>query len=292
MQGNIENVNPNALEQQRLNQLSMDEGFVPSQASNAHIARKAANDKSQGATQEKNVNQPTTALDTIAQKEPVNGSNPSTVTVNGQVIYQQTPIGPGEPELAAPTVTLNNEAVEEVNTYLNSTVLTTLTEALELMALSMQKQKIIDKTTELKLADLTYKMAVASADLTIQLGKLEQMEHIWKGITVIAAGVATGFAAKYLPQSGTAAGANKMMFYEIMKSFANAASEFVSAGYALPKATLQALKQIKDQCIQLLMANKESSAAQAKEDQDNLDRIIQSIQDVISKQKRAFEVAG
>ena len=190
---------------------------------------------------------------------------------------------------APSTGTVNTDDLQQANIFFNATSLTALTIALVLVALAMQKQKLTDKQEELELNGITYKMAVESAQLTIQLGHLEQWEHIWKGVAIVAAGVATGMAARYLPMAAQAGGANQIMFWEMTKSLANAASEFVSAAYAVPKATLQALKQVKDQVIQLLMSAKESSAALAKEDQDNFDRLIQSIDDMIQKLKRAYE---
>lgn len=241
---------------------------------------------------------------------------PGYMIVDGQPVFQTLPTSASSPQLTVPqmytklmneysntltgnttegevSTTVMNDSLQDVNIFLNSTSLTLLTAALELLALSIQKQKLIDKQNELKLNDLSYKTTLESAALTIQLGQLEQQEHLWKGVAIMAAGIASGGAAFMLPRSGNStAAASTLVLFEISRGIANAASEFVSAGYAVPKATLQALKQIKDQVIQLLSANRESSAQLAKEDQDSLDRLIQSISDMIQKLKQMGQVAN
>lgn len=302
MTGNIDSNSYKPVEQQRQEELSKEQGVIPQQAGKAQTTNakggesgaaissgeSRASSSAEGAAVSSN--QGVFAMDTIAQENLSTASNPNAITINGEVIFQSSPTNPGTPELSPPLTPVNVSSIQELNAFFNSAGLTTLVIALELMALSMQKQKIIDKQTELKLADLTYKMTEASAELTLQLGKLEQMEHIWKGVTILAAGFATGMAARYLPSSNMTAGANKIAFFEMFKSVSNAASEFVSAGYSVPKATLQALKQIKDQVIQLLMANKDSSAAASKELQEYFDRLAAAMGDLIQKQTRAFEV--
>lgn len=221
---------------------------------------------------------------------------PPNVTVNyytkdGKVYADITVSKLDSPELAPPDGSVSDDGdLPPLNTYFNAVALNVIFDAMNAMMRAQADMKRSDKMTELKWAEMSLQMSKDSAKLTIELGKLEQMEHIYKALVQVAVGIASAGAAAALPRATSVGGAAFIAISEAAKGVANAFGELVGAVFAVPKATVQADKQLKDAVNQLLLSNKEHAASAAKDEQDELNRILQQLSDAIQKFKEALKL--
>jgi hypothetical protein len=231
--------------------------------------------------------------DSIAMVDASISQNIKFVRENGNLYIDILISNPGSPQLAPPKLE-SDSTTEDItpNTWFNGSSLVALGDAFAAMYKALQKQKRLDKMIELNLANISYQMSEDSAKLRIDLGKIEQMEHIMGAITTALVGSASAAISFKLPRANEPGmgGAGGITLMELAKGSFQALGEAVKAFFAMPKATAEAAKIIKDAANQLILANKESAAQAAKEGQDELNRVLQQLSDIIQRYKEAMKM--
>lgn len=231
--------------------------------------------------------------DTITLSEANLSQNIKFVRENGSLYLEILINNPDAPQLPPPKLPPGKtNTIPEKNTWYNGSSIVALADAFAAMYLALQKQKRLDKMIELNLANVSYQMSLDSAKLRIDLGKIEEMEHIMGAVTTALVGVASAMTSLLMPNAMDKGryGAGGIALFEGMKASFQALGEAVKAIFAMPKATTEAAKIVKDAANQLLLANKESAAQAAKEGQDELNRVLQQLSDIIQRYKDAMKM--
>ncbi len=231
--------------------------------------------------------------DSIAQAEVNQSPNIRFVRENGNVYIDLLVSNPSSPQLSPPKLGASSTTDDVTpNTWFNGSPIVALWDAFAAMYLALQKQKRLDKMIELNLANVSYQMSEDSAKLRIDLGKIEQMEHIMGAVTTALVGVASAAISWRMPHATEKGGwgAGGIATMELAKGTFQSMGEAVKAFFAMPKATTEAAKIIKDAANQLILANKESAAQAAKEGQDELNRVLQQLSDIIQRYKDAMKM--
>lgn len=199
---------------------------------------------------------------------------------------------PHSPELPPPQKrdSIDTLSPPAYNPWLNGSALVSLGDATAAMYLMLQKQKWIEKEFDLKYQTQFYDAQKSSAKNTLEIAKKRMMEHIFRAGAQVVTGAGSVASAIMLPQSGNSKFAIGLAISKALESAGQVASEGVSATYAVPIATLEAQKQLLEALSQLIQGNRDSMASGSKEAQDDLNRLLQQIADIVQKYKDAVKM--